>query len=214
MTSEQSLRQQLVDTARQLNSSGLSPGKSGNLSLRNGDQVLITPSAVDYAALTTDDIVALSLQGDRIAGDRPPSSEWPFHCALYRERSDISAVVHAHARHATALACCGRDIPAFHYMVAVAGGKRIPLAPYALFGSEQLSKQVVDTLSGYRACLLANHGLVAVGDSLASAFALAGEVEELAAQYCLSLAIGPVQLLSDAQMDAVVERFKHYGRRD
>ncbi|ARN74643.1 class II aldolase/adducin family protein [Oceanicoccus sagamiensis] len=209
------LRQQLIDYAIQLNRSGLSAGKSGNISARCHEGLLITPTGMDYHELSPEDIVLLTLEGGQAstAQNKLPSSEWHFHCGIYQARPDIHAVVHAHPTHSTALACTGRAIPAFHYMVAVAGGKQIPIAPYALFGTEELSRHVVDTLQGYQACLLANHGMIALGGNLRAAFNLAVEVESLAQQYCQALALGKIQLLTDQQMDKVMEKFKAYGQR-
>jgi L-fuculose-phosphate aldolase len=207
-------RQQLIDYAQQLNSSGLSVGMSGNISVRCDEGLLITPSAVDYQQLRPKDIVLLEPFGAVTANqNRQPSSEWHFHCGLYLSRPDINAIVHAHPTYCTALACTGRDIPAFHYMVAVAGGSSIPLAAYHLFGSEALSEAVVKTLQHRQACLLANHGMITLGDDLGKAFKLALETESLAQQYCEALKLGDVKLLSDQQMAAVIDQFKTYGQR-
>lgn len=214
MASETELRQQLVAYANMLEPRGLSVGKSGNLSARIGDRVLITPSAVPYAALTPDLIVALSLQGEVQPNQcHPPSSEWRFHCDLYRQRQDIQAITHAHPTASTALACTGRGIPAFHYMVAVAGGSEIPIADYALFGSAELSQNIQSALGELNACLLANHGLIAAGASVEQAFNLALEVEQLARQYCQALQLGDVRILNAEEMRQVLQKFKHYGQR-
>ncbi|KKK46723.1 hypothetical protein LCGC14_3162400, partial [marine sediment metagenome] len=197
-----------------LNHSGLSLGKSGNISVRCDQGLLITPTGMDYSDLSTDDIVLLHNDGSVDPGQqRLPSSEWHFHCGIYQARPDINAVVHAHPNHCTALACTGRDIPAFHYMVAVAGGDNIPIAPYALFGTEQLSDYVATALQQRQACLLANHGMIAIGPDLHSSFNLATEVEGLAQQYCQALALGDVNTLSDQQMNEVIVKFKDYGQR-
>lgn len=213
-TTEAETRQQLVDHAQRLGSSGLSAGKSGNLSARCGSTILITPTAVAYEDLTTSHIVALEDTGQPLPGQRfAPSSEWHFHCDLYRQREDVGAIVHAHPNACTALACTGRGIPAFHYMVAIAGGTQIPIADYALFGTEALSANIVQTIGELHACLLANHGMLALGTSVASAFNLAIEIETLAQQYCLALQLGQVNILGEQQMQAVVEQFRHYGQR-
>lgn len=163
--------------------------------------------------MTAPDIVALEADGAPQPGQRyAPSSEWHFHCDLYRQRMDIRALVHAHPNACTALACTGRAIPAFHYMVAIAGGTQIPIADYALFGSEQLSANICHAMGSLNACLMANHGMLAVGDSLSTAFNLALEIETLAAQYCQALQLGQVNILSDEQMQAVVEQFRQYGQ--
>ncbi len=207
-------RQQLIDYALQLNSSGLSIGKSGNLSLRCGQGLLITPTGMAYDELEPADIVLMDLHGKVAAEEqRQPSSEWHFHCGIYQARPEAQAIVHAHPTYCTALACSGKAIPAFHYMVAVAGGTDIPLAPYALFGTEALSSHVVQTLQVRDACLLANHGMIALGQNLDTAFQLAIEVESLAQQYCECLKLGDVQLLSKQQMQAVLEKFGGYGQR-
>ncbi|MFA7555956.1 MAG: class II aldolase/adducin family protein [Spongiibacteraceae bacterium] len=213
-TDETLLRQQLIDYALKLNSSGLSVGKSGNLSVRSQQGVLITPTGMAYEQLTVDDIVLLHPDGQLATQQqRLPSSEWHFHCGIYQARPDINAVVHAHANYCTALACTGRHIPAFHYMVAIAGGNTIPLAPYALFGTEELSAHAIHALRNRQACLLANHGMLAIGNNLTSAFNLAIEIETLAQQYCEALKLGDVNILSSEQMTVVLDKFKHYGQR-
>lgn len=212
---EQQLRQQLIDYAIKLNSSGLTQGKSGNISIRFDNGFLITPTALSYQQLTIEDIVHLQLDGlPAIEGQRKPSSEWRFHCDLYQHRDDINAVVHAHPDYCTALACTSRAIPAFHYMVAIAGGDDIPLAPYALFGTEQLSHNVVTALKQRQACLIENHGLIAIGSTLSESFHLALEVETLAKQYCEAIKLGDIKLLSKQQMTEVIAKFKTYGQRN
>lgn len=210
---EQALREQLRDFALQLNSSGLSVGRSGNLSIRYKDGCLITPSGVDYQQLNAADMVRIDLDGQKQDEGLNPSSEWHFHCGLYRSRPGVHAVVHAHPTYCTSLACSHHSIPAFHYMVAVAGGKDIPLAPYALFGTEELSEYAIKALQGRQACLLANHGMIAVGSDLPAAFNLAREVETLAQQYCEVLKLGEPKLLSDPQMQLVLDKFSSYGQR-
>ena len=209
---------ELVDCMRGLARLGLSQGNSGNASVRGSpDGMLITPSGIAPASMHERQIVDMRLDGKAKAGSIVPSSEWPMHAAIYRARPDAQAIVHCHSRHATALACCGRDIPAFHYMVAVAGGDSIRCAPYALFGSAALAEHAVSALHGRRACLLGKHGQIALGETLDAGLALAIEVEELAAQYGAALAIGEPRLLDDAQMREVIERFAGYGqaqRRD
>jgi L-fuculose-phosphate aldolase len=207
----------LVDCMRRLAAAGLSRGSSGNASARCARGMLITATGLPPERMAPEDAVELDLNGRVLAGRLRPSSEWPMHAAIYRARPDAQAIVHCHSRHATALACCGRDIPAFHYMVAVAGGDSIRCSPYALFGSDALAGHAVAALHERRACLLGNHGQIALGDSLEVALALAIEVEELAAQYCAALAIGEPHLLDGAQMRKVIERFAGYGqpqRRD
>jgi L-fuculose-phosphate aldolase len=201
----------IIDACLALNRSGINQGTSGNVSMRAGSGFLISPSGMTYESLTPDDIVAMDLSGQPAPGARRPSSEWRFHLDLYRERDDVMAIVHAHPRHCTALACHGLGIPPFHYMVAVAGGRDIRCAPYATFGSQALSDAVVQAMSGRRACLLGNHGLIAVGPTLDKALALAMEVEALAAQYIFARVLGEPRQLDDEEMERVLEKFRHYG---
>jgi L-fuculose-phosphate aldolase len=204
------LRRELIETARCTNALGINQGTSGNLSARSEAGVLVTPSGVDYDALKPADIVEMDFDGSwrcDTAGRRP-SSEWRFHLDILKARPEFGAVVHCHARYATALACHRRDIPAFHYMVAVAGGESIRCAPYATFGTAALSRHALKALEGRSACLLANHGLIAAGCDLAKALALAVEVETLAAQYCQALQIGRPKLLSKTEMAKVLAKFK------
>ncbi len=205
-------REALVAAARRMNALGINQGTSGNLGLRAGDGLLVTPSGVDYEAMQPADIVEMDFDGNvRAAAGRKPSSEWRFHRDILGARGEFGAVVHTHAMFATTLACLGRDIPAFHYMVAAAGGNSIRCAPYATFGTQELSDHALAALEGRRACLLANHGMIACGETLDRAMALAVEVETLAAQYWRALQIGTPNLLDDAEMERVLEKFKTYG---
>jgi L-fuculose-phosphate aldolase len=212
---ESELRAAVIATALAMNEAGINRGKSGNVSARlrrdGFDGFLVTPSALPYAQTTPGDIVPVSLDGEA-HGPRPPSSEWRFHRDIYARRDDAHAVVHAHAPYATSLACLHRGIPAFHYMVAVAGGNDIRCAPYATFGTQALSDHVLAALTGRNACLMANHGLVAIGRSLEAALALAVEVETLAQMYWTALQAGDPVLLSDAEMAIVLDKFANYGR--
>jgi L-fuculose-phosphate aldolase len=208
---ELALREEIIATALEMNARGLNRGKSGNVSARVDDGFLVTPSGLAYETTRADDIVAMTLDGES-RGARPPSSEWRFHRDIYARRPEVAAIVHAHSPFATTLACLGRDIPAFHYMVAVAGGKDIRCAAYATFGTQQLSDHALSALDRRKACLLANHGMIALGESLADALALAVEVEALAEQYWRALQIAPPNLLSDAEMDVVLQKFATYGR--
>ena len=205
-------RQEVIDTALAMSNSGLSPGRSGNVSRRLGDGMLITPSGMRYADILPDDVVYVCMDGSVQTGTRIPSSEWRFHLAAYRARADIGAVVHTHSLHATALACAHQAIPAFHYMVAAAGGDDIPCVPYATFGTAALSRHVAAGLKARNACLMANHGQIAVGRDPATALELAQEVETLAAQYVQVLALGAPKLLDAAEMKRVLKRFKTYGQ--
>ena len=204
------LRAGVVETARRMSESGLSHGRSGNVSARHDCGMLITPSGVPYDTLTPDEIVHVDAGGTASGGK--PSSEWCFHPAAYPARPDAGAVVHCHSPAATALACAHRPIPAFHYMVAVAGGADIPLVPYATFGTPELAAHVAEALATRKACLMANHGQIAAGKDLDAALELAGEVENLAAQYLEVLKLGEVYLLDDTQMNEVLETFKSYGQ--
>jgi L-fuculose-phosphate aldolase len=204
------LRQQLIETALAMNASGLNQGTSGNLSVRYKEGFLITPSGMDYAGLSADDIVWMDFDGTS-QGPRKPSSEWRFHAAIYQHRSEASAVLHAHPVNCAALACLGKDIPAFHYMVAVAGGNDIRCADYATFGSRELSEHVLKALEDRKACLMAHHGLTCFEKDLPRALSLAIEVEHLAAVYCRILAMGEGDILSDGEMATVLEKFSSYG---
>ena len=209
---EPRLRAALAETARQTVSHGLNQGASGNVSVRLRDGFLITPSGLPNDTLEPAQMVFVDMEG-QAGGNLKPSSEWRIHRDLYRARPEVAAVVHAHSPHAVSLSCLRQGIPAFHYMVAAAGGKDIRCANYATFGTQALSDWVLAALQDRRACLMANHGLVAVGAGLDAALALAVEVEELCAQYWRAKLMGEPVLLSDAEMDAVLERFRHYGQR-
>jgi L-fuculose-phosphate aldolase len=211
-TSEASMRKAVVMAARTMSARGLSPGRSGNVSVRWRDGMLITPTALAYDVMTTDDIVFVADDGDWSKSDLAPSSEWRFHQAAYRQRPDRHAVVHSHSLNATALACAHKPIPAFHYMVAVAGGRDIPCVPYATFGTDDLARHVAQGLAERDACLMANHGQIAIGPILDAALELAFEVETLATQYVAVLGLDAVHILSDEQMADMVERFKSYGK--
>jgi L-fuculose-phosphate aldolase len=211
---ETQLREAIIDAACQLNTRGLCVGNSGNVSARCDDMMLITPTGIAYHELRPADVVKLNLAGEIIEGHFKPSSEWHFHCAILAERPEVNAIVHTHSLHCTALASTERGIPAFHYMVAVAGGPDIRCAPYATYGTQALAEHAVAALKARRACLLAHHGSIAVGDSTAEALALAIQLEDLAAQYCEVLKIGGEQLLTDEQMTEVLTRFASYGQQD
>jgi L-ribulose-5-phosphate 4-epimerase len=209
--SELGLRQQIIATALRMNELRINRGRSGNVSARAGEGFLVTPSGLSYEETRPEDIAAVTLAGDA-SGPRQPSTEWRFHRDIYAARHDVGAIVHTHSTFATTLACLGRDIPAFHYMVAVAGGKDIRCADYATFGTQALSDHAVVALEARKACLLANHGMIAVGASLADALALAVEVEALAEQYWRTLQLGTPDLLSNEEMDVVLEKFSRYGK--
>lgn len=208
---EKQARQQLIDTALKMSETGLSPGRSGNVSRRWRDGMLITPSAMHYGDMMPEDVAFVDGNGVSHGVGRKPSTEWPFHQTIYEVRGDAGAVVHCHSLNATALACARKPIPAFHYMVAVAGGKDIPLVPYATFGTKKLAKLIQSAVRDRDACLLANHGQITLAGDLDGALDLAVEVESLAAQYLKVLATGEAHILSDREMAKVVKKFYDYG---
>jgi L-fuculose-phosphate aldolase len=211
---DEDLRRSIIIGCRELAARGLTPGTSGNISMRRDARgFFVTPTGMSYQGLDPADIALVTFDG-RWYGRRRPSSEWRFHRDILACRSEIGAIVHTHSPQATALACTGRAIPAFHYMVAVAGGADIRCAPYHTFGSQALSDAALEALEDRRACLLAHHGVIALGVDVGAALALAGEVEDLAMKYCAALALGDVDTLSADEMARVVEKFRTYGRQD
>lgn len=204
------LREELIDVARGMNRRGLNHGTSGNVSARVPEGLLITPSALAYDAMSPGDVVLLAPDGRVLDGERSPSTEWRLHAGVLAGRPDVDAVVHAHATFCTTLSCLRRDIPAFHYMVAVAGGDTIPCSRYATFGTAELAKAAHEALTDRMACLLANHGMLALGSSPATALALAEEVETLAELYWRALQVGEPVLLSDEEMTDVRDAFQEY----
>lgn len=208
---ESILRIHLTSAYRELIQLGLNRGTSGNCSVRlNNHQLLITPSGVPLEKIQPEAMVVINMDGVS-QGEGVPSSEWRFHTDIMKCRDDVQAVVHTHSIAATALACLRKDIPSFHYMVAVAGGSSIRCAPYELFGTKQLSERVLEALRDRRACLMGNHGMVAVGRDLRQAVQIALEVETLADQYLRALSFGEPDVLSEREMRAVLEKFKNYG---
>jgi L-fuculose-phosphate aldolase len=208
---EAELRAAAVAAVRRLDALGLNRGSTGNLSLRLGQGMLITPTGMGADDLQAQDLVWVGWEG-RVEGHWQPSSEWHFHQAIYRQRPGLQAVVHTHSVHATALACLRRGLPAFHYMVAVAGGDSVPCVPYHLFGTEALSAAVAAAFQVRDACILANHGLVAAGATLAQAMKVVQEIESLCEVYLKALAVGEPVVLTAAEMADVIERFRSYGR--
>ncbi len=205
------LRHAIIDACLEMERKGINQGTSGNISARSGEGMLITPTAMAYATMRPEDIVWMDFDGG-VHGDRKPSSEWRFHLDTLAARDDVNAVVHAHPVHCTALAILGRPIPAVHYMIAAAGGPDIPCTPYATYGTRELADHVVAALMDRDACLMAHHGMMAVGGSLERALWLAGEVEVLAQQYCTALQIGDPPVLPDEEIARVVQKFKGYGQ--
>ena len=207
------LRDEIIATVCQFNRSGLSFGRSGNVSTRTTQGFLITPSGVVYDDLNAEDLNEMDMAGNIISGSLNPSSEWHMHKAIYQSREDVNAIVHVHSPYATGIACTRNPIPAFHYMITILGGDSIPCAEYATFGTEELAQNVLLALEDRMACLLANHGQIALGEDLATAFRYAGEVENLAQQYCISLQTGGPVLLDDDEMSKNIEKFKNYGKQ-
>lgn len=206
------LREQIVALTQALDAAGMVPNKSGNVSARTEHGFLVTPAGVPYADLTAAQVVELGPAGEPRDGRQRPSSEWRMHAAIYLHRPDVEAVVHTHSPRATALACAGRGIPPFHYMIALAGGA-IRCMPYATFGTAELADTALRGLEGRRATLLGNHGVMAVGSSLGEAHAVAIEVENLAGEYLAMLSAGlQPQLLDDAELSRVIAKFADYGR--
>jgi L-fuculose-phosphate aldolase len=210
--SEQGIRMRLVGAARRLAAGGLNTGTAGNLSARVPNGYIVTPSAVAYETMHPDDLVYMGDDWTHGGGQRPPSTEWRLHRDIYRARPEVGAVVHTHSPFATTLACLRRGIPAFHYEVALAGGPDIRCGGYETFGTQQLSNAAVEALQGRRACLLANHGAVAIGAGIEEAVSLVEKVETLARMYWQALQLGEPSLLDDAEMARVAERFSAYGK--
>ncbi len=207
------LRKQMVDIARRMNASGINQGTAGNLSQRLDDGFLITPSSLPYDRMEAEDIVEMSFDGTYV-GKLRPSSEWRFHRDILKHRSDINVVLHCHSIYATTLACQYKPIPAFHYMVGVAGGNTIRVAKYATFGTQQLSDNAIEALEGRLACLLGQHGQISLGKTLESALALGQEVETLSRLYVQVLTLGDAPILSDEEMERVIEQMRKmsYGQ--
>lgn len=212
---ELKLRESIINACRSMNGLGINQGTSGNISARYGKLMLITPSGVPYEELKAKDIVTtpVSGKGDKWNGALAPSSEWRFHLRILQKRPEVGSVVHTHSTYATTLAICNKPIPAIHYMVAAAGGPDIRVAPYATYGTEELSDLAMKALEGRTCCLLRNHGVIATGPDVRRALWLAVEIETLARQYYLSLALGNAQVLPDAEIARVIEKFKNYGPR-
>ena len=208
--SERKTRESIVAACLEMNRSGLNQGTSGNISVRWDDGLLITPTSLPYDRMTPDDVVFLGLDGHARGANRP-SSEWRFHRDIMAAKPEVGAIVHAHPIYSTIIAIMGKEIPPLHYMVAVAGGPTIPCAPYATFGTEELSRHAVAALRHRAACLLEHHGLLATGPSLDKALWLAAEVETLARQFHGCLQIGGPRLLPVEEIERVCARMGEYG---
>ena len=210
--SKQSLHQQLLDTSRRLVELGLNRGSSGNASVRDGKGMLITPSAVPVSEMTLASMVRMDLAGNVLEGGKP-SSEWRFHSDILAARPAIGAVIHTHSTFATTIACMRRDVPAVHSMIALAGSDSIPCAPYSVFGEQELSDHALHALQGRKACLLGNHGMIALGTDLADALEVAVEVEFVCEIYLRTLQAGGPHILTSQQMHDVKEKFVEYKKR-
>jgi L-fuculose-phosphate aldolase len=209
---EQSSRQHLLDTSRRLIELGLNRGSSGNASVRDGAAMFITPSALQVAEMTPDSMVRMDLQGNVLQGGKP-SSEWRFHRDILAARPEIGAVIHTHSTFATTLACLRKEVPAVHYMIAMAGGDTIRCTPYSVFGEQELSDHALEALQGRKACLLGNHGMIALGKDLDDALAVAIEVEFLCEIYWRTLQVGEPHILTSQQMHDVKQKFVEYKKR-
>ena len=212
-TKDREKRQSIIDACLRMNATGINQGTSGNISLRHGDGMLITPTSTPYEAMTPEQIVYMHLDGNHDPGQRP-SSEWRFHRDILKARPEVNAIVHTHPPYSTMLAIMGMEIPPVHYMVAVAGGDTIRCAPYATLGTQELSEHAVRALEGRLACLLKHHGMIAVGPTLPKAMWLAVEVETLARQYHGCLQIGTPPLLSPEEIEKVRLRMAGYGHAE
>ena len=213
---EHALRTEIVQAARSMSGLGISQGTSGNISARSGGNMLITCSATPYEQMQPEDLATMPLDGQRgvWTGPLKPSTEWRFHLDILRGRPEAGAVVHTHATYCTTLAILRKPIPAVHYMMAAFGGTDVRCAPYAKYGTAELAEYTLKALEGRNACLLANHGMVVVGSTLARAMWLAVELETLARQYCLALQLGEPHVLTDAEIADTAKSFSTYGLQE
>ena len=204
----------LIETALQLQKIGLNHGATGNCSCRDGDTYLITPSGVETQNLSEDKIVRMDFEGNVVdsISNLKPSSEWRFHQDIMSKRQEVGAVVHTHSIFASTVSLFGNELPPFHYMIAVAGGSSVRCAPYAMFGTQELSDNIIDALVDRKACLIANHGLVSIGANLAEALQIAEEIEHLCQLYIEAKKLGEPNLLNQKQMIEVIDRFQTYGK--
>ncbi|OIR11100.1 L-fuculose phosphate aldolase [mine drainage metagenome] len=209
---EQQLRTSLLQTSRRMVELGLNRGTAGNASVRCGGDILITPSALPVAEMTERDMVLLDADGKLLQGGKP-SSEWRFHRDILKVRPEIGAVLHMHSPFATTIACLGKDVPAVHYHIAIAGGDSIRCTPYTIFGEQNLSDLALEALRDRKACLLGNHGMIALGKDLAEALSVAHEVEYLCEIYWRTLQAGEPRILTAQQMHEVQEKFVGYKKR-
>ena len=209
---ELAIRREIIKASLTMNAHGVNQGKSGNISVRFGNGLIITPSGLPYEDMEPEDLATMPFDGEYGAWSGPyaPSTEWRFHVDIMQARPDINAIVHCHSLYATVLAICGKEIPAVHYMIAMAGGPTVRLADYATFGTKELSINALAALEGRNCCLLSNHGTISVGADLYHTLVLAEELENLAKQYYLSLQIGGPRLLPDEEITKVIGLTKNY----
>ncbi|MEM6889330.1 MAG: class II aldolase/adducin family protein [Pseudomonadota bacterium] len=205
------LQQDVIRTCLAINETGLNTGKSGNVSVRNDDGFLISASGVAYEAMQPSDVVQMDLDGGYV-GPVLPSSEWRMHMDIFRARPEAGAIVHTHSAHATAISCLREDVPAFHYMIGITGGASLRCAPYASFGTADLSDVMLKAIEDRNACLLANHGMICFAKTVDAALALAIEVETLCKQYVLARMLGDPVILEASEMEEILMRFKSYGK--
>ena len=212
MSNEMNSKQILCDAIIKLNTLGLNHGATGNCSIRKEEGFLISPSGISNDSLKSEHIVLMKMDGTLVNPKKlQPSSEWRFHRDIFTSRKDVNAVVHTHSVYASALSVLGAAIPQFHYMIAVTGGKEIPCAQYAMFGTQELSDNILKSLGKQKACLMSNHGLITVGTDLKEAVDIAEEVEHLSKMYVVANMPRKPHLLSDEEMDDVLKRFQSYG---
>ena len=212
MSNEMNSKQILCDAIIKLNTLGLNHGSTGNCSIRKEEGFLISPSGIRNDSLKSEHIVLMKMDGTLVNPKKlQPSSEWLFHRDIFTSRKDVNAVVHTHSVYASALSVLGAAIPQFHYMIAVTGGKEIPCAQYAMFGTQELSDNILKSLGKQKACLMSNHGLITVGTDLKEAVDIAEEVEHLSKMYVIANMPRKPHLLSDEEMDDVLKRFQSYG---
>lgn len=217
MATEADIRQDIIDACLEMNASGLNQGTSGNISVRHEGMMLITPSATPYDRMTPDMIAAMDLTGEMTGeweGPLKPSSEWRIHWQILTARTELSAVVHAHPVHCTALSMLRKPIPACHYMIAAFGGEDVRCSDYHVFGSPELADMVVAALKDRSACLMGSHGMVACGANLEQAMWRAVELETLAHQYYVASQMGDPVILSEAEIEETLRLFTGYGRQD
>jgi L-fuculose-phosphate aldolase len=206
------LRREVIETCLKMNAEGINQGTSGNVSVRCDEGFLITASGISYDKMKPAHVIEMDLEGN-YRGDYLPSTEWRMHMDIFKARPEAKAVVHVHSPYATALACLRREVPAFHYMIGVTGGTSLRVSDYAEFGTQELSDTMLKAMEGRTACLLANHGQICFGPTLAKALWLAGEIEYLCHQYWAAGLAGKPVLLDEAQMASVLKRFKSYGKQ-